>query len=141
MDANVNETVETEVKVAVLSHKDVQLAFLGDGLDGVRNLYKTGAVSAAVIARAAREVANNKGTTPEALEALVSFAEEITPVKTGNGRRGKQPPSVGQTRTYKAQSVKGSTPFIRLNLDTLNVLKGAEMKVTFQDANTIVVTK
>lgn len=124
----------------LVSHKDIQLAFLDEGLEGVRQRFAEGLVSAKVINRAAQELSNRNGVSENDLNALNAFVNEITPAPAVPGRRGKQPPTIGETRTYKAQQVKNGGPFLRLNLETLGINKGEPVAVSFENGR-IVVTR
>lgn len=119
--------------------KDIQLEFLSGGLETIRAFVDAGEVSAAVVARAARELEGHGGVSADAYNGLVQYVEEITATPANGSRRGKQPPQVGETRTYKAQVTKSSpTPFLRLPLSNLGVSKAEEVQVTFEDGRTIV---
>lgn len=133
---NVDTTAETlQSKRSPTTHKDVQNAFHEGGVEEIRRLYAEKLVSAAVINRAANELSSRNVDGLEELNELVS---EIAPKRTG--RRGKQAPTAGETRSYKAQQVKGSGPFMRLPLDTLGLNKGEQVSVSFTDKQ-IVVTR
>lgn len=133
---NVTTTAETQKsKRPSTTHKDVQNAFHEGGVEEVRRLYAENLVSAVVISRAANELASRNVEGVSALNELVS---EIAPKHAG--RRGKQAPTVGETRGYKAQAVKNSGPFMRLPLDTLGIGKGDKVNVKF-DNDQIVVTR
>lgn len=137
---NNTENVEVANRTPHVSHKDIQLTFLDEGLEGVRQRFAEGQVSAKVIARAVDELGNRNGVSDTDLNALRGFVTEITPAPKLAGRRGKQPPAVGETRTYKAQQVKTGGPFLRLTLDTLGIAKGDPVEVSFEE-NRIVVTR
>lgn len=116
----------------LVSFKDVQIAYLMEGVDGVEKLMHAGQVSKPTIRRALRKF-HETGTAPAEFERWV--AERVGPIG-----RGRSAPSIGETRSYKVQQIKNTGPFLRLPLDSLAINKGGVVRVRFED-NKIVVTK
>ena len=119
-------------KRTLVSYKDVQLAFLLDGVPAVERQWSNGNVSKQTIRRAVKKLQESDEDVAE-LERWV--AEHIGPI--GLGRSAPQP---GETRSYKAQQIKNGGPFLRLPLDSLGVRKGKIVRVLFEK-DRIVVTK
>jgi hypothetical protein len=116
----------------LVSFKDVQIAYLMAGVDGVEKLMEQGQVSKPTIRRALRKF-HETGNAPVDFERWV--AERVGPIG-----RGRSAPSTGETRSYKVQQIKNTGPFLRLPLDSLDILKGGVVRVRFEDDH-IVVTK
>jgi hypothetical protein len=117
-------------KRKVISFKDVQIAYLLDGLDGVERLLKGHKAPAGVLKRALRELKSQGSDTRE----LESYVAE----KFGSTGRGRSVPQVGEERRYKAQQIKSGAPFLRLPLNTLGVRKGKQVRVRFEDDKIVV---
>lgn len=113
-----------------VSFKDVQIAYLMNGVSAIEQLYNSGRASKATVRRALRELAQS-GRNVEALEQFVSD-------QLGGAGRGRAAPSPGESRTYKAQQVKNGGPFLRLPLDVLGVKKGGSVRVRFERDQIIV---
>jgi hypothetical protein len=119
-------------KRTVVSFKDVQIAYLLDGISGVEKLVANRKSAGTVIRRALREL-KQQGRGVDALEAHVSE-------RYGSGGRGRSMPGVGEERKYKAQQIKTGGAFLRLPLTPLGVKKGGNVRVRFE-ADRVVVTK
>jgi len=122
---------ENNEKRKIISFKDVQIAYLLDGLEGIERLIEGRSNPSSVIKRALREL-KSQGSDVEALEEYVS--EHF-----GTSGRGRSVPQCGEERRYKAQQIKGGAPFLRLPLNTLGVRKGKVVLVKF-DGDRIVVS-
>lgn len=109
------------------SYKDVQLQYLLGGTMAVELLLVQDTVSKATLKKAIREM------DPEKVKGL----EEWYWGRYGSSAgRGRQPPKIGESRTYKAQQLKGqAAPFLRLPLSSLGIAKGEPVRVTFQDGH------
>jgi hypothetical protein len=114
----------------VISFKDVEIAFLLDGINGVERLIKGRKNPGAVVKRALRDL-KTQGTDVRALEEFV--AERF-----GSTGRGRSVPQVGEERRYKAQQIKNGAPFLRLPLNTLGIKKGRPVRVRFEDGRIVV---
>jgi hypothetical protein len=121
-------------KRSIVSFKDVQIAYLLDGISGVEKLV-SGRKSAGTIIRKALRELKAQGRSVESLESYVGE-------KYGSGGRGRSMPSIGEERTYRAQAI-GDPPgpaFLRLPLTPLGIKKKGTGRVRFE-ADRIVVTK
>lgn len=116
----------------LVSFKDVQIAYLMEGTDGVEKLMDAGQVSKPTIRRALKKF-HETGNTPVDFERWV--AERVGPIG-----RGRSAPSIGETRSYKVQQIKNTGPFLRLPLDSLEIPKGGVVRVRFE-GDQIVVTR
>ncbi len=116
----------------LVSFKDVQLAYLTEGLVAVEDMVAEGKVSKDTLRRALRRF-HEQGHAADEFERFV--AENAGPIG-----RGRTPPSVGDTRSYKVQQIKGTGPFLRIPVDSLDVDKGGVVRVRFED-NKIVLSR
>lgn len=119
-------------KRTVVSFKDVQIAYLLDGISGVEKLVSNRKSAGGVLRRALREL-KQQGRSVDALEAYVGE-------RYGSGGRGRSMPGVGEERKYKAQQIKSGGAFLRLPLTPLGIKKGGSVRVRFE-ADRIVVIK
>lgn len=123
---------KSATKRTVVSFKDVQIAYLLDGISGVEKIVSNRKSAGTVIRRALREL-KQQGRSVDALEAYVDE-------RYGSGGRGRSMPGVGEERKYKAQQIKTGGAFLRLPLTPLGVKKEGLVRVRFE-ADRIVVTK
>ncbi len=114
-----------------LSYKDVQIAYLADGVSAVEKLLKDGKTSRAAV-RKALEALRQQGAAAATLDDFVK-----THIGS-SGRRGRSAPLVGSDRTYRAQKLETGSPFVRLPLDALGVKKGGLVTVRFERDRIIV---
>ncbi len=115
-----------------LSYKDLQIAYLSDGVNAVEKLLKDGKVSRGAV-RKALDALRQQGAAAATLDDFVK-------THIGQGRRGRSAPLVGTDRTYRAQKLNTGSPFLRLPLEALGVKKGGLVTVRFE-RDRIVVTK
>lgn len=115
-----------------MSFKDVQIAYLMDGVPAVERLFESDQVSRSTLRKALQEL-QKSGREARDLEQWVI-------AHIGAPGRGRSAPSAGEVRTYKAQQVKSGGPFLRLPLDVLGVRKGSVVRVRF-DHDQIVVSR
>lgn len=115
-----------------ISNKDLQVAFLVNGIEGVQAMTADNVPAKATL-QAAIDSLENLG---QEVAPLVAFMELLHPA--GDGSRGRSAPQNGETRTYKAQVVKGGSPFLRLPLDTLKADKGEDITVAFENGKIVV---
>ena len=123
---------KTGNKRQIVSFKDVQIAYLLDGISGVEKLLSGRKSAGTIIRRALREL-KAQGRSVDALESYVSE-------KFGSGGRGRSMPAIGEERKYKAQQIGEHGAFLRLPLTPLGVKKGGTVRVRFE-ADRVVVTK
>jgi hypothetical protein len=114
-----------------LSYKDVQIAYLADGVSAVEKLLKDGRTSRAAV-RKALEALRLQGAAAATLDDFVKSQLGST------GRRGRSAPLVGSDRTYRAQKLETGSPFVRLPLDALGIKKGGLVTVRFERDRIIV---
>lgn len=119
-------------KRAIVSFKDVQIAYLLDGISGVEKLVGTRKNAGIILKRALKEL-KGQGRNVETLESYVNE-------RHGNSGRGRAMPSVGEERKYRAQQIGDGGTFLRLPLTPIGVKKGGVVKVRFE-ADRIIVTK
>lgn len=106
--------------------KDVQLAYIIDGIEGVSKLSPLPGKN--VLIQAINGL-NDKGMDTS---DLLAFTASNYPIGTGRGRASI---TVGDSRTYKVQAVKDGGVFLRLPLSTLNVEKGDVVNVSYNDGS------
>lgn len=122
----------TTTKQQLASFKDVQLAYLMEGVSAVEALVRAKRASPSTIRRALKKL-QEAGSDVTALERWMAM--NIGPIG-----RSRSAPAVGDLRSYKVQQVRGTGPFLRLPLDCLGVEKGGVIWVQF-DGEKIVVSK
>lgn len=125
-------STENTASRTLVSFKDVQLAYLMDGISAVQGLVDSKKASKSTVRRALKKL-QESGRDVSSLERWV--AEHVGPIG-----RGRAAPLPGETRSYKAQQIKNSGPFLRLPLDALGVGKGSVIRVNFEN-DRIVVTR
>jgi hypothetical protein len=123
---------KSESPRSIVSFKDVQIAYLLDGIAGVEKLLTGHKSASAVVKRALKEM-KGQGRNVEPLEAFVND-------KFGGSGRGRAMPLVGEERRYKAQQIADGGAFLRLPLTPIGVGKGGVVKVRFE-SDRIVVSK
>jgi hypothetical protein len=89
--------------------------------------------SKSVLRKAAVEVRNRNNDIYNALEAYAN-----TQGYSVIAHRGRYGPRVGETRVYNVQRIKDDATFIRLPLSSLEVSKGAKVRVDFEDGEIVV---
>ena len=117
-------------KRSTMSFKDVQIAFLMNGIKSVSKLHHEGKASAPTIRRALLHLREGGRET--------TLLEKWIKENLGMGIRGRAAPQAGQERIYRAQQIKTSGPFLRLPLSALNVAKGQTVTVTFEQEKIVV---
>jgi hypothetical protein len=117
-------------KRTLVSYKDVQLAYLLEGVDAVARQWRTGNVSKSTVRRAVKKLQEANEEVAK-LERWV--VENVGPIG-----RGRSAPQAGETRSYKAQQIGDGGPFLRLPLDSLGVRKTDFVRVHFEDERIIV---
>lgn len=116
-----------------LSYKDVQIAYLADGVSAVEKLLNDERTSRAAV-RKALDALRQQGAAAATLDDFVK-----SHLGQG-GRRGRTAPLIGTDRTYRAQKLETGSPFVRLPLEALGVKKGGLVTVRFE-RDRIIVTK
>ncbi len=119
-------------KRQVVSFKDVQIAFLLDGISGVEKLV-AGKKNAGPMLRRALAGLKAQGRNVDTLEAFID-------AKHATAGRGRSMPNVGEERRYKAQQIGQGGSFLRLPLTPIGVKKGGVVKVRFE-ADRVIVTR
>ena len=104
------------------SFKDVEIAFLLDGVDGVQKLK----ANRTTIRKAVQSL-QSKGKNADALSALAPASG-----------RGRSMPSSGSERRYRAQQIKTGGAFLRTPLNTIGVKKGGLVSVKFEPDRIII---
>lgn len=111
-------------KRTLISFKDIQIAYLIEGVDGVERLIRGRKNIASLLRRAVREL-KAAGKKTEALDKYIAE-------RHGPGTRGRAVPITGQERLYKAQKIHAGGPFLRLPLAPLGTDKGGYVRVRFE---------
>ena len=111
-----------------ITSKDIEIAFLINNLQGVKDLFEGNKTPGKKVINAAVESLTSNGLE---VSKLAAYNMSLYP-SNGKGR-GKQQPMVGDVREYSVQKVKKSAPFIRLPLSTLNVSRGEMVNVMFEN--------
>lgn len=121
---------KTKNKRTLVSFKDIQIAYLIEGMNGVERLLKGRKNIASLLRRAVKEL-RAAGKKTETLDAYIAEHH-------GPGTRGRSVPTTGQERLYKAQRIHAGGPFLRLPLAPLGTDKGGVVKVRFEHDQIIV---
>ena len=114
----------------LVSFKDVQLVYLMNGISAVQELVDSNKASKSTVRRALKKL-QETGRDVTSLERWV--AEHVGPIG-----RGRSAPNAGEMRSYKAQQIKNSGPFLRLPLDALGAEKGSTIRVHFENDRIVV---
>lgn len=70
----------------------------------------------------------------DGVQAVAKWIADNAPAKATGPGKGRVPPTTGETRTYKAQQVKGASGlFVRLPVDLLVGAKGEPVTVVFAE--------
>lgn len=119
-----------------LSFKDVQLRYMLDGLDAVKELFLTRKVSPKVLEKAALDLESaGKGS-----DFASWVRDSVVSNAPGTTHRGRGAPGAGQVRTYKVQLVgEDGAPFIRLPIPESN--KGDSVTATFNSDGSITISR
>ncbi len=126
-------TIQKPKKRSLVSFKDIQIAYLLDGMQGVERLVKGRRHIAGVLRRAVKEL-KKAGNKTEQLEKFVSE-------QYGAGTRGRSVPSAGQERVYRAQKLRTGGSFLRLPLSPIGTSKGGHVRVRFEGDRIVVENK
>jgi hypothetical protein len=119
-------------KRGVVSVKDVQIAFLLDGISGVDKLLANRKTAGNLVRRALKDL-QGQGKNVGVLEA---YANEKHPMQG----RGRAMPTSGEERKYRAQQVGSTGVFLRLPLTPIGIKKGGLVKVRFE-SDRLVITR
>lgn len=114
--------------------KDVVIAMMLDGIEGVTALYNDKGFTKATCSSAAKLLDEKKQDT--LADSLRDFAADT--FGASSGQRGKSAVKVGESREYSVQQVKDGDLFIRLPVGLLGVTKGAKIEVSFTDTGIVV---
>lgn len=127
MSAQEGSAVKTARKV--VSYKDIQIAYLLDGLAGVEELVPQKGTGS-VVKRALQELRAQGHQADDLANFVVS--------RYGSTGRGRSVPQRGEQRTYRAQQIKNGSPFLRLPLNTLEIPKGKAVRVSFESSQIVI---
>jgi hypothetical protein len=117
-------------KRPLISFKDIQIAYLIEGIEGVERLIEGRKNISSLLRRAVKEL-KAVGKKTEALDRFIAENH-------GPGTRGRAVPITGQERIYKAQKIHDGAPFLRLPLAPLGTDKGGFVRVRFERDQIIV---
>lgn len=123
---------KSSTKRSIVSFKDLQIAYLLDGIAGVEKLVAGKKSAVAVLKRAHKEL-KAQGRNVETLENYINE-------NYGTSGRGRAMPAIGEERRYKAQQIADGGTFLRLPLTPIGVKKGGVVKVRFE-ADRVIVSK
>ena len=107
--------------------KDIVIAMMLDGINGVMNLHEQKGFTKATCNTAAKLLdENNKDTLAHELRVFAADTFGGT-----SGQRGCSAVKVGESRLYSVQQVGDAGAFIRLPVELLGATKGTNVTVTF----------
>ena len=115
-----------------ISFKDLQIAYLQDGVGSITKLYQEGKASKIAIQKAF-------GGLKEMGKEIASLEQWVLETFQTKAR-GRAVPAPGSERIYKAQKIRTGGPFLRLPLDVLHIEKTQLISVIFEK-NKIIVKK
>ena len=118
------------IKRTLISFKDIQIAYLIEGIEGVERLIRGRKNIASLLRRAVKEL-KAAGKKTDTLDKYIAENH-------GPGTRGRAVPISGQERLYKAQKIHAGGPFLRLPLAPLGTDKGGYVRVRFERDQIIV---
>lgn len=121
----INSKNKSPSKKRGITHKDVVIMFLAEGLSLIEKNFQSGKVTITALRRAALDL---KESYPERSDLLTAFVDNLPPAG-----RGRTAPKAGDERDYKAQKIGTNEPFLRLPLSVLGVKKGEAVTVLFQE--------
>jgi hypothetical protein len=119
-------------KRSIVSFKDLQIAYLLDGIGGVEKLVAGRKSAGSILKRVLKEM-SDQGRNVETLQAYIDE-------RYGSSGRGRAMPHIGEERKYKAQQIGDGGTFLRLPLTPIGVKKGGVVKVRFE-ADRVIVTR
>lgn len=114
------------------TYKDVQLAYLLHGAQGLDSLRESKRVPKVIFKRA-YYMFKREDRKVDLAPFEDWFLREL-----GSFGRGRASPVKGQNRRYRAQQVKRGDPFIRLPVASLDVWKGRLVDVQFEEDRIVV---
>lgn len=114
------------------SFKDIQIAYLANGVSAVEALLKDGKASKMAV-RKALTALRESGANAAALDGFVA-------AHMPKGSRGRAAAVAGSERSYRAQQLAKGSAFLRLPLEALGVKKGGLVAVRFE-SDRVVVTR
>jgi hypothetical protein len=120
------------LKQTHVSFKDLQIAYLKDGLASVIQLYQEGKASKMALKKACASL-KQMGTLSSSFEQWIKENIKVS-------SRGRSTPKAGTERMYRAQSINKGGSFLRLPLASLGIEKGQVLSVSFEN-NKIVIQK
>lgn len=124
--------IETTPKRKLVSYKDVQIAYMLNGISAVESLVAEKKVTKATVKRAYKNFLK-AGRKEKPLEEWIMD-------NIGTLGRGRAIPLKGEIRTYRAQQIRVGGPFARVPLASLDVYKGSVIQIAFEE-DRIVITK
>ena len=110
-------------KKPVQNYKDVQIAYLLEGLRAVQRLHAKEALSGPVVQKAIK-ILRSLGKDPQDLAQWAKLQFRVKP-------KGRPLPKIGEKKLYKAQQIKEGGLFLRLPVETLIDAKGEQLEVRF----------
>lgn len=128
--AREKEVIKTTPDVPRKGFKDVQIAYMLDGIAGVDELVNTKQVSKSAVKRALKKF-KGSGRDVTALEKWVLD-------NVGTLGKGRGAPRKGEVRTYRSQQIQKGGPFARIPLDTMDLPKGSVFRVSFEDDRIVI---
>ncbi len=124
------ESQSNSKKRSLVSFKDCQIAYLLEGVTGLKRLVLGRKNAGPILRRTLREL-QEAGRKTDSLE---KFIADNYPA----GTRGRSSPMVWQKRRYKAQQLTEGDAFLRLPLGPLGTIKGDLVTVSFEPSRIVV---
>jgi hypothetical protein len=121
----------TVARKSIVNAKDIIVALMCNGMTGVTSLFNDKGFTVATLDSA---IDTLSGT--EHAASLTSF--RAANFAASNGVRGRKAAAIGDTRVYTVQEVKDTGVFIRLPVELLGLVKGADVSVSFEKGRIVV---
>lgn len=121
---------DPSARKAPVTHKDLMIAYLIEGIDGINPLLADHSDAVAVLDRMIGNL-EGKGQNTDELSSLRAFYQEIA---DSPGSPGRKQVRIGDTREYTVQQVGNEGDlFMRVPLGTLGSVRGEKVLAAFED--------
>jgi hypothetical protein len=118
------KSTKTSSTKRAVSYKDLQIAYLSNGVSAIQQLLAEGSTTKSSVRRALQAFTD--------AGAAAATLDDFVKTHIGQGRRGRAAPLVGAERSYRAQKLNSGSTFLRLPLEALGVQKGGLVTVRFE---------
>jgi hypothetical protein len=121
----------TVARKSVVNAKDIIVALMCNGMEGVTSLFNSKGFTVATLDSAIDTLSGTEHGSTLASFRDANFAKS-------NGVRGRKAAAIGDVRRYSVQEVNDTGVFIKLPVELLGLVKGDDAEVTFCDGRIVV---